>query len=283
MALPTYEIEVTERECPRPDGTAMLMRISRPNGSGPFPAVVDIHGGGWVSGDRKQNAIIDDYLAARGIVAVAPEFRMPPAAVYPVPVSDVHLAIRWLKANAASLHVLPQAIGGVGTSSGGHQLLLAALRPSDARYGAARMTALDGIDATLRYLVLGWPVADPLRRFHMAREKGIANLLDAHAAYWPDEAAMAEGNPQSIVARGLHESLPPLLLLQGTNDNNLPPDMASRFVSAYRKAGGDATLREFADQPHTFVTRDPASESSKQALAAMAEFIHAQAAADLRR
>jgi acetyl esterase/lipase len=275
--MPTREFDITEMECPRPDGTAMLLRVARPKGKGPFPAVVDIHGGGWVMGDRNQNAIIDDYLAAHGIVVVAPEFRMPPAATYPVPISDVHLAIRWLKANAAALHTDPRLIGGVGTSSGGHQLLLAMLRPSDERYGALRLPALDAFDAALGYAVLGWPVADPLRRFQMAQEKQVTNLLDAHAAYWSDEAAMAEGNPQLIIERGLQESLPPLLILQGTNDNNLPADMAHRFITAYRAAGGEAVLREYEGQPHTFVTRDPNSDAAKQALAAMADFIHARA------
>ena len=276
MPMPTREFDITEMECPRPDGTAMLLRVARPKGKGPFPAIVDIHGGGWVMGDRNQNAIIDDYLAAHGIVVVAPEFRMPPAGAYPVSISDVHLAIRWLKANADTLHTDARLVGGVGTSSGGHQLLLAMLRPSDERYGAINLSQLKSFDATLRYAVLGWPVADPLRRFHMAREKAIKNLLDAHAAYWPDEAAMAEGNPQLIVERGLHEKLPPVLVLQGTNDDNLPADMASRFVTAYRAAGGDAVLREFHGQPHTFVTRNPDSEASAQALQMMADFIHAR-------
>ncbi|MGZ3411101.1 MAG: alpha/beta hydrolase [Xanthobacteraceae bacterium] len=277
MQIPTSEVIVTEMECPRPDGTVMLMRVASPKGDGPFPAVVDIHGGGWVMGDRNQNAIIDDYLAAHGVVAVAPEFRMPPAGAYPVSIADVHLAIRWLKANARALHSDPGLVGGVGTSSGGHQLLLTMLRPSDPRYGAQKVAKLDPFDVTLRYVVCGWPVADPLRRFRMAQEKNVKNLLDAHAAYWPSEAAMAEGNPQLIVENGLQEQLPPLLVLQGTNDDNLPPDMAARFVAAYRMAGGHAMLQEFEGQPHTFVTRNPGAEASQQALKLMAEFIHVQA------
>jgi acetyl esterase/lipase len=231
-------------------------------------------------GDRRQNAAIDDYLAAHGIVVAAPEFRMPPVGVYPVSIADVHLAIRWLKANALTFGSQPQFVGGLGTSSGGHQLLLTVLRPSDPRFSALIVPHTAGYDATLTYAVVGWPVADPLRRFHMAQERQLKNLLDAHMAYWPSEAAMADGNPQLMLERGDHEKLPPLLVLQGTNDDNLPADMAVRFVAAYRTAGGDVTLREFEGQPHTFVTRNPDAEASKQALKLMAEFIHAHARVD---
>jgi acetyl esterase/lipase len=277
VAIKTFEIDVRDMECARPDGSTMLIRVARPKGVGPFPAIVDIHGGGWVMGDRKQNALIDDYLASHGIVVAAPEFRMPPAGAYPVSISDVHLATRWLKANAAALGSKPDLVGGLGTSSGGHQLLLSMLRPDDSRFSALVTPQTQAFDATLAYVIAAWPVADPLRRFRMAQEKQIKNLLDAHAAYWPSEAAMAEGNPQLLLERGEHGTLPPLLVIQGTNDDNLPRDMASNFTAAYRNAGGHATLQEFEGQPHTFVTRNPDADASKQALKLMAEFILAQA------
>jgi acetyl esterase/lipase len=274
----THQTTVEDCECPRPDGTTMLVRVAHPRGPGPFPAVIDVHGGGWVMGDRKQNAVIDDTLAARGIVAAAPEFRMPPEGRYPTSIADVNLATRWLKANAGRFNSRRELVGGLGTSSGAHQLLLSVLRPGDPCYAALALTQDNKVDASLAYTVACWPVADPLRRFHMARERQIKNLLDAHAAYWSGEAEMDDGNPQRIVERGEFTSLPPLLVIQGTRDDNLPADMATRFVSAYVKAGGRAMLKEFADQPHTFITRDPASAASRQALAEIVDFIKARAA-----
>jgi acetyl esterase len=277
VTTPTLDVDVSDVECARPDGSVMLIRIALPKGNGPFPAIFDIHGGGWVMGDRNQNAVIDDTLAARGIIVAAPEFRMPPEGTYPVSIADVHLAIRWLKANAATLGSRADLVGGLGTSSGGHQLLTCMLRPDDPRFAALKVPQLEGFDATLAYAIAAWPVADPLRRFRMAQERTVKNLLDAHAAYWPSEAAMAEGNPQLLLERGEHGKLPPLLVLQGTNDDNLPRDMASNFTAAYRKAGGAATLHEFDGQPHTFITRNPDSDASRQALKLMADFVLAQA------
>ena len=112
----------------------------------------------------------------------------------------------------------------------------------------------------------------------MAKEKGIDNLLRNHAAYWPGEEAMAEGNPQKILQRGEARDLPPLLILQGTNDDNLPADMADRFAAAYREAAGEVKLEKFEGQPHTFITRDPASAASVRALALIRAFVAKQAA-----
>jgi dienelactone hydrolase len=183
-----WDIAVVEHECRRPDGSIMVIRVAQPLGDGPFPAVIDVHGGGWVSGDRNQNAIIDDTLARYGIVAAAPEFRMPPDKSYPTPIADVHLAIRWLKANAAALTSTPELVGGLGTSSGAHQLLECALRPTHPSYGALQLAEDPKMSARLAHAVACWPVADPLRRFQFAREKSLKNLATkanrAHRAYW---------------------------------------------------------------------------------------------------
>ena len=84
-------------------------------------------------------------------------------------------------------------------------------------------------------------------------------MLAAHHAYWPDEAAQAEGNPQMILDRGERVELPPALVIQGTGDVILPTDMADKFAAAYRKAGGTIDLRKFEGQPHTFITKEPAA------------------------
>lgn len=272
-----YEITVADMECPRPDGTVMLVRVARPKGRGPFPAAVDVHGGAWILHDRNQNARLDDGLAASGIVVATPEFRKPPEGSYPVSIADNHLAIRWLKANAETLGSRADLVGGIGTSSGGHQLMLCALRPSDPRYAALALREAPAADATLRFAVACWSVLDPLARYRNAQQKQQQNLLAGHAGYWnSDEAAMADGNPQLILERGGFTSLPPLLIVQGTNDDNLTPDMADRFAQAYLAAGGEVTLRKFEGQQHSFVMREPDAPHSQEAIAAIAAYIRAQ-------
>lgn len=274
-----YEISVADVAYQRRDGRPLLARLYRPRGQGPFPAVVEVHGGAWSTGDRLNNAPLDAALAAAGIVVMAIDFRMPPAAPYPASIADVNLAIRWLKAHARQFGSDAALVGGLGTSSGGHQILLSALRPRDRRYAALPLPDAAGTDARLSWVVACWPIADPLARYRMARERGIDRLVQAHDAYWLTEAAMREGNPQLVLERGEAEELPPLLVVQGTGDDNVTPDMADRLVAAYRKAGGRAALEKYADQPHMFITRDPGAPASIAALAAIEGFVRDMAGA----
>lgn len=266
--------EVEERDVPyrEHDGISLLARLYQPQGPDPFPAAIDVHGGAWTSGDRFQNAPIDATLAARGVVVLALEFRMPPQACYPAAVADVNYGIRWLKAHATEFATRPELVGGIGSSSGGQTVLLAALKPDDPRFLAF---PLDGCsDAGLAFVVACWPVADPLARYRQAQRNGDQHLVQSHDAYWVTEEAMAEGNPQLILERGERVRTPPLLILQGTDDANVTPNMADRFAAAYHDAGGEVRLEKFAGQPHSFVKRNTDTQDAARALTLMSAFIH---------
>jgi acetyl esterase len=274
-----YQVEIRDLEYQRCDGEPMLARLYRPIGAGTFPALVEVHGGAWASGDRLNNAPLDEALAKSGVVVLAIDFRMPPRFRYPASIADVNLATRWLKAHAGDFASRRDLVGGLGTSSGGHQLLLSALRPADPRYAALPLIEAPGEDAGLPYLVLCWPISDPLARYHMVRDKGNTRLVEAHDAWWPSEADMAEGNPQTILERGQTGALPPALLVQGLADDNVTPDMAARFTASYRARGGSIELHEFTGQPHTFIMRDPASDVSRRATELIRDFVLKQTSA----
>lgn len=259
--------------------TALEARLYRPEGSGPFPAVVEVHGGAWTSGDRTSNAGLCRHLAENGIAVLALDFRMPPAARYPQTVGDVHLGIRWLKANAALAGTRSELVGALGTSSGGHLMLLAALRPHDERYAALALADAPDVDASLAFAVACWPVADPLARYLMAHERENARLVAAHDAFWPDVAAMEEGNPLLLLERGEAQAVPPLLVLQGTQDENLPEGLAEDLIAAYRRAGGTAGLLVFPGEPHSFIGRPASPQNAQRALDAIVRFVHERTAA----
>jgi acetyl esterase len=255
----------------------LLARLYLPASPPPYPAVVEVHGGGWTSNDRLSNKAIHEALAQAGIAVMSIDFRMPPEVKYPASIADVNVAIRWLKSNAPAFGIEPDEVGALGTSSGGQQLLMAVMKPFDARYASLELaehgTAHANADATVPYVIACWPVADPLARYHMVKERKNQRLIDAHHAYWPDEAAMAEGSPQLVLDRGEAAQLPPALLLQGTNDDNLPADSAERFAAAYAKRGGEIHVEKFQGEPHTFVSRDPNSAASRKALAMIVDFV----------
>src|SRR5579872_1888859 len=215
----THEIEIRDLEYRRAEDGPLLARLYKPRGNGPFPALIEVHGGAWASGDRLNNAPLDEALAKSGIVVLAVDFRMPPKHRYPASIADIHYATRWLKAHAGEFGSRADLVAGLGTSSGAHQLLLSALKPSDPRYAALPLAPSESgapsVDASLPYLVLCWPISDPLARYRMVKEKGNTRLVEAHDAYWNSEAEMSEGNPQRIVEAGEAGALPPAILLQG--------------------------------------------------------------------
>jgi acetyl esterase/lipase len=268
----TYDVTVRDIAYRTAASEPLLARLYIPAGRGPFPAVVSVHGGRWVSQSRLTNEVIDRALAEAGTVVMAVDFRMPPVVRYPEPVADINFAIRWLKQVAKRLRSDPALVGGIGTSSGGHQLMLSALRPGDPRYTAFPLAGCDA-GADLAYVIACWPVLDPLARYQMARRNNMDLHIQSHRAYWPDEAAMAEGNPQLILERGESKKLPPLLLIQGTADTTVPPEMTQRFFATYRACGGNATLELFEGKPHTFMTHEPDAPESRAARAAIVRFV----------
>ena len=126
-----YTVSTEDVEYARPDGEPLLARLYRPAGTGPFAALVDLHGGAWSYFDRTVDGNFDVALAACGIVVVALDFRQGPAHRYPTPVADALAGVRWVKQHADTLSVRADAIGLIGGSSGGHLALVAAIRPNE--------------------------------------------------------------------------------------------------------------------------------------------------------
>jgi acetyl esterase/lipase len=281
-----YDIEITDVEYLRHGGAPLLARLYRPQGSGPFPLVVELHGGAWCRSDRLADTVIHEPLARSGVLVVALDWRQPPVAPYPASFQDIHYGIRWAKARAAELGSRPDLVGSMGNSSGGHQAMLLAMRPFDSRYGAlpAPMGA-PAVDATVRCVILTSPVIDPLGRYHYAKDlkaKGqpyprlVDEVLPCHDAYWQSEAAMAEGGPALALERGEKVQLPPVLYLQGSEDLAHPHPHLARFVAAYRAAGGVVDLELFEGEGQGFIIRKAGSSASNRAIELIIEFVHKQ-------
>src|SRR6266850_1786499 len=114
----------------------LLARVYQPHGPGPFPALIEIHGGAWNNGDRMQNADLAQALAANGLVVASVDFRLGGQAAYPASMQDINYATRWLKSRAADFAATAEGLGGLGLSSGGHMVMLSAMRPGDPRYAS---------------------------------------------------------------------------------------------------------------------------------------------------
>src|SRR3979411_1483018 len=232
-----FEADVKDVEYQRQGDEPWLARVYRPIGTGPFPTVVDVHGGAWNNGDRLNDTLMNQAMAAQGVLTVAIDFRQPPQAGYPASVQDMNLAIRLLKARAAELGATDK-VGALGVSRGGHLVLLGGMRPRDARYSALPLAEHPEIDASLAYVIACWPVSDPLYRYQVAKQAGNDTIVAAHDTDGEIEGAMPEGSPPLILERGEPvASLPPALIIQRTKDDNPPLEMQQRVVDWYQKRG----------------------------------------------
>jgi acetyl esterase/lipase len=253
-----------------------------PRGSGPFPLIIDLHGGAWTKKDRTSDVATCEGLAKAGIVAVALDFRMPPDdGGYPAMVQDVNYAVRWCKSRAAALKTSPDKIGILGVSSGGQTAMLSALRPADPRYAALPLAGGASFDATVRCAVMCWPVIDPLGRYQYAQQKKAAGdakqadeWIKSHDLYWGSEQAMDEGSPTRALERGEKTPLPPVIYLQGTIDPAHPKPNLERFLAAYRKAGGRVEMHWFEGMSQAFMSEQPTSPATLDAIEKIAEFVH---------
>lgn len=272
-AAAKHDIRVEDVEYQRQAGKAMLARLYRPSGAGPFPAVLQVHGGAWTSKDRTDNDYISKALAETGIVVASLDFRMPPEAGYPASLADINLGIRWLKARARLYGGRPDWVGLFGTSSGGHQVLLAAMRPDDPRYCELPLSDAPEVDARVAFVISGWGVLDPLLRYHLAKKVGNAELVRNHDNFWGSEAAMSEGSPPAILDRGEKAYVPPALLFGGDADEWVPTEVTHRLVEGWRKAGGDIEVQFYPGADHGFMTGKPNAPLAPRAIDRMKQFI----------
>ena len=279
--LTRHDIDVEDVEYLRHGDKPLLARIYKPRGAGPFPLIIDLHGGAWCNKDRTSDAGTDEPLAKSGVVVVSLDFRMPPDAGYPASLQDVNYAIRWCKARAKELKTRPDLVGLLGVSSGGHQAMLTAMRPTDPRYGALPLAGKT-VDASVRAVVLCWPVIDPLGRYRYAKQNQVGalkkqadNWIECHGKYWKGgEAEMAEGNPALALERGEKTPLPPVIYLQGTADVAHPVENRDRFIASYRKAGGRVELHLFEGMGEAFITNNPDTPAARSAVEKIIEFVH---------
>lgn len=257
-----FEFKVWDVEFRRTSARTLMARVYQPQGPGPFPVLLDLHGGAWNDKDRLANVPMDENLAASGILVVAVDLTLAPEASYPASVQDANYAVRWLKAQAKEWNGDPTNLGVLGSSTGGHIAELLALRPRDARYTALPLPAAPHVDATLAYVVARSPISDPYTRFQQAEKMKREEMMQKTKNYFKPWETIFEANPQQILERGEAVSLPPIFILQGELDDNVIPAIQAKFAAAYRAAGGDCQLEVFKGCGHMWVA-DPGPQTDR--------------------
>jgi acetyl esterase len=250
-----FDIKVSEVELRRTAaGRTLMARIYQPLGSGPFPTILDLHGGAWNNKDRHAEEPMDRALASSGLLVVAIDMTLAPEAPYPASVQDANYAVRWLKWKAASWSGDPSTIGVYGSSSGGHVAELLGMRPRDARYNAIPLPAeAPRSDATVGFIAMRSPVSNPFARFQNAERLKRDAMTKNHTTYFQPWETIHESNPQEILDRHEKVTLVPLLIMQGALDDNVLPEVQAKFAASYKAAGGECQFQVFEGCEHEWV------------------------------
>ena len=250
-----FDLKVTEVELRRAVSGRMLMaRVYQPQGVGPFPTLLDLHGGAWNNKDRFANEPMDRAVAASGVLVVAVDLTLAPEAPYPASVQDGNYGVRWLKSKAAEWNGEAAKLGVLGSSSGGHVAELLALRPHDARYNAISLADAK-VDATVAYVATRSPISDTVARYQQAEKMKRESMIKNNKTYFRPWETIVESNPQGILDRREAVSLPPLLIMQGALDDNVLPAVQEKFAASYRAAGGECELHVFEGCEHEWVAK----------------------------
>ncbi len=257
-----FPIKVWEVEFRRTQKRTLMARIYQPQGAGPFPALLDLHGGAWNDKDRTANEPMDRNLAESGMLVVAIDMTLAGEAPYPASVQDANYGIRWLKSKTSEWNGDPATVGALGSSSGGHVIELVAMRPRDPRYNAHPLPGAPNVDATLPYVVTRSPIPDPYTRYQQAEKMQRAEMMQKSKTYFNPWETIFEGNPQQMLDRGEPVTLPPLLIMQGELDDNVLPVFQEKFAASYRKAGGECQLEIFPGCGHLWVA-DPGPQTDR--------------------
>jgi len=251
-----FELKVSEVEFRRtPAGRQLMARIYRPQGSGPFPTVLDLHGGAWRRKDRLAEEPMDRAIASSGVLVVAIDLRLSDEAPYPASVQDANYGVRWLKSRAAEWNGDPSKIGVYGSSSGGHVAQLLGMRPRDPRYSSIQLLSAAGVDATIAYVATRSPISDTYARFQQAERMKREGMIENNRIYWNPWETIHEGNPQEILERREPVTLVPMLIMQGALDDNVLPSVQEKFAQTYKAAGGDVQYELFANSVHEWVAK----------------------------
>lgn len=258
-----FDLVVSEVEMRRnAAGRMLIARIYQPKGPGPFPALLDLHGGAWNRKDRLAEEPMDRALAASGLLVVAVDLTVAPEAPYPACVQDANYAVRWLKVNAATWNGDVSRLGVYASSSGGHVAQLLAMRPRDPRYSAIPLAAAPDIDATVSFVMMRSPVSNTFARYQNAERRNNEGMMRNNKVFFSPWETIHEGNPQEILERKEKVTLVPFLIMQGALDDNVLPEMQENFAKTYRAAGGECDYRLFENSVHEWVA-EPGPQTDK--------------------
>jgi acetyl esterase/lipase len=221
--------------------TAQTLDLYLPQGNGPFPLIVNIHGGGFMMGD-KSDPVGGDQLLANGYAVASLNYRLSGEATFPAQIQDVKAAVRWLRAHAQEYHLDPQKFGAWGWSAGGN---LAAMLGTSCEVAALEGAELGNADqSSCVQAVVDW--FGPIDFLQMDQQfSGTSCAQDHNNADSPESkliGAPIQDKPEVAKAANpityVSPKAPPFFIQHGTADCNVPPQQGKLLSDALTPAIG---------------------------------------------
>jgi acetyl esterase/lipase len=208
----------------------LCLDLYLPNGAGPHPALLCLHGGAWLRGSQRQYKSWGPYLAERGYAVVAVDYRLSSqvSPAWPGVWEDVRRALDWLLAQASALQLDPLRFGTIGDSAGGHMAAMLSLHEDTAKHIRA-MVGVYGIYDLPDW----WRVTQPPKR----TDDPVKKLMGK--SYTEAQADYENFSPVHRVRALKVRPSARYLIIHGDEDAIVHHNQSERFIAGLREKGAD--------------------------------------------
>jgi acetyl esterase/lipase len=246
-------------EYTNPDNQHLQLNLARPKaGTGPFPAIICIHGGGFRAGSRDSYNALCIKLAQQGYVAMTVSYRLAPKFQFPAAIHDTKAAVRWARANAAKYAIDPDRIGVTGGSAGGHLAQFLAVT-SDVKEFEGN-GGNPAVSSKVACVVNVFGPSDFTKSY--GKSVDAAEVLPLWLG----------GNLETARAKHIHASplnwvtphAAPTLCIHGTEDKYVAHEQAVWMIDRLKACGVEANLLTLEGAGHGFKGKD--AETAENAL-----------------
>jgi acetyl esterase/lipase len=225
------------------DNKELKLDIAYPEGKGPYPAILCVHGGAWRFGKRTDIDWMPEWFAREGYVAATISYRLLPDGKFPGPVEDCKTAVRWLRANADKYHINKDRIGAVGLSAGGHLVCMLGLTETkDGFDGKDCAECSSKVQAVVDYF--GPTDLCLYGGDYSAENTTFVPMLGA--AFKEKPEVYRKASPINYVTK----NAPPFLIVHGTKDWLVPIEHSRKLLNKLKETGGKPEIFEVKDEGH---------------------------------
>ncbi len=225
------------------DNQELKLDIAYPDGKGPYPAIVCVHGGAWHFGKRTDLDWMPRWFVPEGYVVVTISYRLLPEGKFPAPVEDCKTAVRWLRADAEKYHIDKDRIGAVGFSAGGHLVCMLGVTDSKDGFDGKQ---LPGYSSKVQAVVSFFGPTD-LSLFGGDFAAENTTFVPMLGATYKDKPELyRKASPITYVKR----NAPPFLFMHGTKDWLVPIEHSRKMMDKLKEAGGKPEIFEVKDEGH---------------------------------